>query len=369
MKNKKLFAILTLVCFMMTLMPVAAFAADGYTVQDAKVVVNTLENFVQVDATTGSVYSVSENGTLELVDTVPAEVSVAGKYVVISGTAPTTLPANAKTVTVTENDLNRVAADAAYDHSSIMTVERNVSTEKLTDVAIKLLVQNKYNDLVKTNELYVWATQGTSKVPATALLMEGANISPVTTGNEGNAKVVEGVYKVTGDIETTATGDEAFFVQFASAGTYTIHASFDAPTFENGKIADAKELTTADATKTIEVTAASVASKDYRAIVTLPAGHDYDLYEDVTEATPKDFVNGETVVKDGNILKTVYVEANNVAEEEIVLKLVARDGVSALPYKDLKISTAGAVEVSDETVTTDHLLHILCRYLHGYRKF
>ena len=27
MKNKKLFAILTLVCFMMTLMPVAAFAA------------------------------------------------------------------------------------------------------------------------------------------------------------------------------------------------------------------------------------------------------------------------------------------------------------------------------------------------------
>ena len=29
MKNKKLFAILTLVCFMFTLMPVAAFAADG----------------------------------------------------------------------------------------------------------------------------------------------------------------------------------------------------------------------------------------------------------------------------------------------------------------------------------------------------
>ena len=29
MKNKKLFAILTLVCFMFTLMPVAAFAADA----------------------------------------------------------------------------------------------------------------------------------------------------------------------------------------------------------------------------------------------------------------------------------------------------------------------------------------------------
>ena len=35
MKNKKLFAILTLVCFMFTLMPVAAFAADAYvTVND-----------------------------------------------------------------------------------------------------------------------------------------------------------------------------------------------------------------------------------------------------------------------------------------------------------------------------------------------
>ena len=38
MKNKKLFAILTLVCFMFTLMPVAAFAADGDPVWDASAV-------------------------------------------------------------------------------------------------------------------------------------------------------------------------------------------------------------------------------------------------------------------------------------------------------------------------------------------
>ena len=38
MKNKKLFAILTLVCFMMTLMPVAAFAAAGDPVWDASAV-------------------------------------------------------------------------------------------------------------------------------------------------------------------------------------------------------------------------------------------------------------------------------------------------------------------------------------------
>ena len=36
MKNKKLFAILTLVCFMFTLMPVAAFAGDAYVTVNGK---------------------------------------------------------------------------------------------------------------------------------------------------------------------------------------------------------------------------------------------------------------------------------------------------------------------------------------------
>ena len=48
MKNKKLFAILTLVCFMMTLMPVAAFA--------------------DVDADTSYIYTVKENPTVKLSD-------------------------------------------------------------------------------------------------------------------------------------------------------------------------------------------------------------------------------------------------------------------------------------------------------------
>ena len=40
MKNKKLFAILTLVCFRFTLMPVAAFAADPYVwIEDGEEVV------------------------------------------------------------------------------------------------------------------------------------------------------------------------------------------------------------------------------------------------------------------------------------------------------------------------------------------
>jgi hypothetical protein len=52
-KNKKLFAILTLVCFMFTLMPVAAFAAESYP-YDA--------DQVYVGATAAPVLSADEDG-------------------------------------------------------------------------------------------------------------------------------------------------------------------------------------------------------------------------------------------------------------------------------------------------------------------
>ena len=60
MKNKKLFAILTLVCFMMTLMPVAAFAAVGDTVyaevnEDSEIV--SVNEDIVVDITNGAVDS------------------------------------------------------------------------------------------------------------------------------------------------------------------------------------------------------------------------------------------------------------------------------------------------------------------------
>ena len=72
MKNKKLFAILTLVCFMFTLMPVAAFAADNYvevskdnTNWDDSVTVNVGAN-VYVQTSTGSCQYFTVNGDGEL---------------------------------------------------------------------------------------------------------------------------------------------------------------------------------------------------------------------------------------------------------------------------------------------------------------
>ena len=61
MKNKKLFAILTLVCFMFTLMPVAAFAADTATVtlNNGSVVVKVSDD----DTVNGGDVSITVDGT------------------------------------------------------------------------------------------------------------------------------------------------------------------------------------------------------------------------------------------------------------------------------------------------------------------
>ena len=67
MKNKKLFAILTLVCFMFTLMPVAAFAADTYGYIDEDYTAVDVYEDIEVKVTTAGnyyVYVVDANGDL-----------------------------------------------------------------------------------------------------------------------------------------------------------------------------------------------------------------------------------------------------------------------------------------------------------------
>ena len=217
---------------MLTLMPVAAFAdtTSTYIVEKASVKIDSLNGSVQVTATTGSVYSVGANNALTLVGPVPATVNAAGDYVVISGTAPATLPAEAAVVTVTANDLLKASSKAAYDHSAILTKDRNASVEVGEYADVRLLVQNKWNLPAKADKVYVWATQGTSKAPVTGLLINDAT---ATLADEN----VEGVYELSGSFQTTATGAKAFSVGFTSGGaTYTIHASFEKPTFEMVKL-------------------------------------------------------------------------------------------------------------------------------------
>ena len=58
MKNKKLFAILTLVCFMFTLMPVAAFATEG--VEETATVAETEEAVTTAEGTGDGVINTAE---------------------------------------------------------------------------------------------------------------------------------------------------------------------------------------------------------------------------------------------------------------------------------------------------------------------
>ena len=364
MKNKKLFAILTLVCFMMTLMPVAAFADSEYTVVKPTVTLNSLNEKVIIGGTTGSVYQLANTRTVNTwnyVGPVPQVVSATGEYIVVQGekdnhpTSTLSLDGDEtanKIATVVTDDLNKVNDPAAYDHSAILTSDRNASVDAEEYTGVRLLIQNKWNKDKSVNGLYIWATQGSSKAPVTGLLTDVSNATQ-DIDNDGTDELPEGVYYLPNTYKTTATGTDAFKIAFTSAGTYTIHASFDKPSFENGKISEAKELTTAEATKTVEVVAGTLSSKLYQADVTLPVA--YDIYKDVNASAPeKEGVNGATVV-DGNIIKGLQIEANNVAEEEVVIKLHAPNNGNALPYKTLKISSAGAVEVSAEEVTTDRL--------------
>ena len=89
MKNKKLFAILTLLCFMMTLMPVAAFAADPTDVVAAdKVSVKANGNALEVTlnlgkagaATSGTAYIYAHQSPARQVAT--ADVAKGDKAVV-----------------------------------------------------------------------------------------------------------------------------------------------------------------------------------------------------------------------------------------------------------------------------------------------
>ncbi len=158
MKNKKLFAILTLVCFMMTLMPVAAFAADY------------------------------------------------------------------------DNAVSNTA-------SVVQTVDSNASTTTAKDDAVKVVFainDRSGNDLGTTGTVYVWVTtteNGT--VPADALA--GADKDGILTLK---------------DVKTGVAKE----ISFLRAGTFYIHAAFEAPDFENGKISGAKELGRTSAKNSIEVT-------------------------------------------------------------------------------------------------------------------
>ena len=271
MKNKKLFAILTLVCFMFTLMPVAAFAA------------------------------------------VPAA----------DGTFP--VAGSMSAVSTTDTDLN------TREYADFSLNVRDAQGMSFTGQA--------------TTTLYVWATRDGSSVPInTFSVAQGKTEAPDGTVTYATVQGAgEYVYEVTG----VKTGNEQFAVAFNGAGTFKVNVSAVEPVVEDGVIAAVDAFNSG---VKINVSSANAKTENMRLNVALPNVFDV---ADVTGAPVVADVTSYDLA-DGDVATALKIEANNVDEKEVVLEFSATD-MGVLAGKTLKIETAGAIEASKETVTTDAL--------------
>ena len=205
-----------------------------------------------------------------------------------------------------------VAAFAASDNtisasaSVVQTVDSNASvTTAVTDgvrdaVKIVFAINDRGgNDLGTTDAVYVWVTtteNGT--VPADALA--GAD--------------ADGILELT-NVKTGVAKE----ISFLRAGTFYIHAAFEAPDFENGRISAAKELSRTSSKNSIEVTGtAADPEKNYKLSLdgTKTAAKDYLTTQNLTSIIPNNVAQEITVTffdddKKMAAGKTVTIDTNS----------------------------------------------------------
>ena len=257
MKNKKLFAILTLVCFMMTLMPVAAFAAVDYQ-----------ESYVFTDDT------------------------------------------NAE-------------------------VDANTNGDDYADIRFD------FNDDSATTTLYVW------------FVKDGSNVASTSVTSEQGFKNNEGVFTVT---DAKESGKYGF--GFKNTGKYTVHAALADPISEDAmkkfntkaeafRNAEDELMNNISNQKTIEATSSS-SSKDYAISATVDGAALTSKVEAGTDAQ-------KGYYKDGAEFEGLTVQANNVSEKEVVIKVVDKEG-KAVKGETVTFDTNSAnIELNKEKATTDQL--------------
>ena len=242
MKNKKLFAILTLVCFMMTLMPVAAFAAvDPYVeVNEESATITAGEsatiNLYNVTTAGVYVYAVDSNGKLVedspvLVSGPKAETTVtldfedADTYTILAGE-------NKSYVATTLKDGvdKYIAAEGPAKALSVLgTYPVEVSKDANT-VVVKTGVKNNYalsfvsSNVDENGVIEIEANSGYNTEKVTVQLtnngtpVKGAELTVVT----GSSAV--DVDKTT--LTTDGAGRASFKVTASIAGTYEIDVKY-----------------------------------------------------------------------------------------------------------------------------------------------
>jgi len=241
-----------------------------------------------------------------------------------------------------------------------------VGTDKADTAEFKLRMADKQNaPNATTDTLYVWITKDGSSVPVESA--EVAYDKELTASNRVNIGANK-VYTLTKTPDFS--NGTAFYVGFYVPGTYRVYVSTEKPTLQNGRISNASVFGTTN--NKIVVNAGNVASKNYRADVTVPNA--------VTAVNGSNAANNSVVIGSSNVVQKVdpgttigaavvgatavpvTVKANNVEEKTIGIDLftwgdAAQTKKISMPNKTLKIEPVGSIDTDVTSVTTDMLGH------------
>ena len=376
MKNKKLFAILTLVCFMFTLMPVAAFADDttatapaaptatlsdgrliktsdgeagiSFEVENVKNVKETTEvkvelyagdellstktrEFKNLTVATCTFYTNSTSSSwTETAWTAYDCVVPTGAILYFDGVkiddagvvAELTEDAWAEAAGVVDTDYAGNIDDAT---STFVAEDGNQTVKKGEEVVFELDVEDKNYNAAK-GHVYIWAEETAGKA-SSALTVAGA-VDTVLGGN---------VYKVWADDYKDVK------VAFSRAGEYTVYA---APAVTTDKI------------DTNEVAELSKFDCEFSVIKVKSGSSDPDKYSAsidwTVEVEGEEVAKNETVAANGEFENfSIAVTPNNVMSDKYEVTILGADG-KALKGATVAIETnSSSIEVNKASDVTN----------------
>ena len=353
-KNKKLFAILTLVAFMMTLVPALAFAAGDTletTVSGQSVALKlTLENELSADDNT--VLNIFQDGTqLDTTMTVAAGKTTGEAAVTVDkaatekeytftvkngdvaiATATATVPADSQTATNEKIDTTTSVFGTADTHPDLIANDGTFNKD-VNGAQLSLLLTDSDNNEVAGAEvdIVIWAEDVSNPgVPSTALAVYDKDGNKVTTNQEiGDSNATAKLVLVE---DATVTDVANLYAAFSRGGEYNVYAALLSKVDVNAKTA--KEALS-NTTKFVV--------GDSKITVSEKSNNPKDTYRFNVS------YNGKNEnLSDGNYeaKNVLAVSANNVGEEEIKVKLSNHDKDTdtdkRLAGKTIAISTSSS---------------------------
>ena len=376
MKNKKLFAILTLVCFMMTLMPVAAFAAlpgqgnadfqktsDStsfvYTEDDAidagqtaTIEMDMFDRYGNYDATTATLYTwVTKKGSTVPVNSVD--------IVSVVGGSSTTQAGPVYKLTATTNFSNSSSFDVRFYDGGDFVVHLSVVEPKFTESG-KISAASEFDNVDSVVNVNVPATSYNNYITKVEFTNDDKyqyeiynDLGAIATITVGSRAEVIGQGYVTKQLQTAdyeqaykVDNDDQNIVVYSNGAYYKATIKYDNST----------------PTVTKSTTVENVAGKVLTELWYTDLSTGYDIVNQQT-------VNADEIyVRNGYRVNKLNVKATDVTEKTVRLTLysdenadvsvgannvVVYNGMKALAGKTLTIEPVGSINVDKTTVTTD----------------